>query len=622
MTEIKRQRMIGWYDPRQLLQTAFKVLVSTIFAQHSDHRIIEALFTGTDKIYDFADQLTRDSKGEYVNNQTGWYAKDGECQEIWIDYVSDTGDGWDSTYAVAYWITQPQLNLSDQNGATHPTRRGSILVFGGDEVYPTPDRKEYQQRLVQPYEAALRAAGSPHPFVFAIPGNHDWYDSLVSFTRLFLSKQCFASWIAPQSRSYFALKLPHGWWLLGADVQLGSDIDGQQVEYFQRIANDLMEDDDRIILCIAEPHWVYSEIYRTYDSEVYNESNLQFLEQKVFGSRRAVARQALGKQVSGNPSMRVFIAGDLHQYLHHRSEGGTHKITAGGGGAFLHLTNGHDVSILQPIDTREDRLRDDPEEFRLQKSFPTRSQSWFLCLRNLAFPIQNFRFGLITAVLYVLMAWAVLAPIHDKGIHEWDEALRTAIESSLQTPIGTFLPLAVVSGFILFTDIHSKLWRSLMGGAHGVFHLVAIFLIGWFAAYLCSSPASILSECAWGTCSIGLQFPYKFRSVHQLLLSGGLIFIVGWFIGSFIMGLYLLLSLNIFRLHQNEASSSLMSPDWKNFLRLKIDRQGHLTIFPIGIRRVPRKWKPSGSKGTGPEFIPDDPKSSDPQLIEPPIVVT
>jgi hypothetical protein len=32
---------------------------------------------------------------------------------------------------------------------------------------------------------AFEGSEEPHPEVFAVPGNHDWYDNLVSFTRLF-----------------------------------------------------------------------------------------------------------------------------------------------------------------------------------------------------------------------------------------------------------------------------------------------------------------------------------------------------------------------------------------------------------------------------------------------------
>jgi hypothetical protein len=98
-----------------------------------------------------------------------------------------------------------------------------------------------------------------------------------------------------------------------------------------------------------------------------------------------------------------------------------------------------------------------------------------------------------------------------------------------------------------------------------------------------------------------------------------LTFVGGWIVGSSILGVYLLTSLNAFGRHANEAFSSLKIPDWKNFLRMKIDAQGNLTIFPIGIRRVPRTWKPRHAGTQGPERVPDDRKATAPELIEGPI---
>ena len=184
------------------------------------------------------------------------------------------------------WYDPRQLAGTALDGSRHDTRRGDLLIFGGDEVYPTPGRRQYEQRLVHPYATACRYTEPPHPQVFAIPGNHDWYDSLVSFTRLFCSKQWFGGWQTPQQRSYFALKLPHGWWLLGTDVQLGSDIDQPQVEYFRRAAGG-MQAGDRIILCNAEPHWIYAHIYGKSDTD-YSENNLAFLEDKVLGRKVSV----------------------------------------------------------------------------------------------------------------------------------------------------------------------------------------------------------------------------------------------------------------------------------------------------------------------------------------------
>lgn len=548
----QHKKMVGWYDPKQLTRTAFDVLFSTLFGRHADFRAIEALGTPN------------------INPKDFDYTDDGKRKEIWIDYVADVGDGWNSTYAVAYHLAQPRLLLRDEQGNQHHTERGAILVFGGDAVYPVASRTEYRQRLVAPYETALpEDSVDPAPDAYAIPGNHDWYDSLVSFTRQFCGRDSFAGWKTRQRRSYFALKLPQGWWLLGTDMQLDSDIDRAQVDYFRDIANTQMQDGDRVILCNAEPHWIAAKVYSRFDPD-YSESNLDFLERSVLGRKK----------------VKVFLAGDLHHYRRHEAPDGTQKITAGGGGAFLHPTHGPDVAMLA-------------DDFALKKSFPDEATSESLAWGNFGFLLRNPYFGVVTAMLYVLTAWAVKTDLGAFGLREWPQALYAVFYSALQSPVSAFWVVALFGGFLLFTDTHSKPYRLIAGSLHGAAHVLAVFLIGWGSSALA-----------------GAYTPYQSGSALHMLLSGLLIFIGGWVVGSCIMGVYLFISLNVFGRHSNEAFSSLGIEDWKNFLRMKIDANGGLTIYPIGIRRVPRMWKP-GSGGS--RLVPDDVQATAPELIERPI---
>ncbi len=122
---IKRHAMVGWYDPKQLGKTAVEVLLSTIFGRHADKRIMQALADPgslTDKCY-----------YEVVGKSD---------KEYWFDYISDVGDGFNSTYTMAYHITRPTLSLATRNDGAqaeaakprHETPRGEMLIFGGDEV--------------------------------------------------------------------------------------------------------------------------------------------------------------------------------------------------------------------------------------------------------------------------------------------------------------------------------------------------------------------------------------------------------------------------------------------------------------------------------------------------------
>lgn len=541
--------MVGWYDPGQLMRTATQVAASTILGAHADYRLIEALVAPAAQFHDLSDAGT-----------------DGS---FWLDYVADVGDGWNSTYAVASALAQPELPL-EFDGQQHPTRRGNLLVFGGDEVYPTPSRTEYRRRLVTPYETALSHTDKPHPQLYAIPGNHDWYDSLASFTRQFVGRPWLGGWETGQVRSYFAIKLPRGWWLCGTDVQLGSDIDDPQVQYFREAASKMLPG-DRIILCNAEPHWVYAQMYEKWNPDI-NENNLAFLQNEVFK----------------NNKIAVYLAGDLHHYRRHEGPDGTQKITAGGGGAFLHPTHGPDVSLL------------DDGGFELKKSFPEPDISRRLCWRNLYFLALNPLFGVFTGALYLLTAWTAMTDLSGFGPGQSFEALSTAILAVLKSPLAGLWITTLILGFWLFTDTHSRKYRFIAGSTHAIGHLLCVFLVGW------------------GLSRLGATCGLKLGEIGQLLFAGLIMFGAGWILGSMIMGLYLLVSLNRFDRHGNEAFSSLQIQDWKNFLRLKIDSEGTLTIYPVGIERVPRRWKPSGL-AVGPKLISNDPKASRPTLIESPI---
>jgi hypothetical protein len=619
-SSFKQMPMVGWYDPRQLVRTGTQVAISTIFGRHSDRRLVEALASGRPEIYDYTYHYNDDGHDLCEMDQSR------PRDEIWIDYVADLGEGFNSTYAVACYLAEEARGFEytdAQSGekCKTQTRRGDVLVFGGDQVYPIADRVEYDQRLVKPYENAFPARQrEAHPHAFAIPGNHDWYDSLISFSRLFCSKRWFSGWRTRQSRSYFALKLPHGWWLLGTDIQLDSDIDAPQVEYFKSISAQ-MQETDRIILCNAEPHWIFAKMYERLDT-TYSESNLSFLE------------QMLGKKIA------VFIAGDLHHYRRHEATdaSSTQKITAGGGGAFLHPTHTGRLGI----DVKSLEEKSSGRVFQLKAAFPPEKVSRWLCWRNLIFPYlrrnQSWTFGFFTAVLYLLTTLAVVSDFRHiaqtasglRAVVGLKNIMGTTLHTVLNSPMTLFWVLFTILGFVLFTDTHSKVHRWVMGSLHALAHIISAFTIALGSIYVVTSLAAATSR--WNNPPLKLG-PFRPRWVYtaaqgehvfnfdfRIVLVVILILIGGYIVGSFIQGLYLLISLNLFGRHYNEAFSTITVEDWKSFLRLKIDASGDLFIYPVGIRRVPRKWK-RNDDAHGSNIMPDDEDATAPTLIEPPIIL-
>src|SRR5258708_12472238 len=116
MSQPRQMPMVRWYDPLQLGRTGIDVAASTLFGRHSDFRLVEALA----------------APGISVDD----YSNVGEDESMWIDYVADVGDGWNSTYAIACALAQPNLTLADERGNLHQPKRPSILVFAGAARYP------------------------------------------------------------------------------------------------------------------------------------------------------------------------------------------------------------------------------------------------------------------------------------------------------------------------------------------------------------------------------------------------------------------------------------------------------------------------------------------------------
>jgi Calcineurin-like phosphoesterase len=548
------RRMVGWYNPPQLLRTGALVIISQQFALHADNREIQAIANPGVGLKDYAAELPHD-------------------EPLWLDFVADCGDGWNSTYAVASALSQESLHLS-HNGQTFDLERARILIFGGDLVYPTPTGEGYEARLIQPYLDALPRCPTPQPDVWALPGNHDWYDSLVRFRRLFCTGGSFGCWRTQQKLSYFAMKLPHHWWLFGVDVQLLHDLDHRQLDYFTNALTHVGAQDG-IILCGAEPYWIERATNSIHPS------------QHIRGLFETLLAQ-MGDR------LKLAIAGDLHYYRRMRAHGDRHLVTCGTGGAFLHPTH---VEAHEVVPGYEPAAR-----------FPDKGTSKGLTWHNLLFPLRNPLFGVVPAAFYLLVAWSTGLLIGEKfaggtalrelgmlGLSHFWQAVTVGIHSAILSPIGVALYMVIFSGFIIFTNTRSTAFRWIAGTLHGLTHVLVGFLIFWGATYLCIS--------VWG---------FTPKSIDQYLLAAVIIVAGAWISGSLVVGIYLLISLNFLQQHVTEAFSSLRIQDWKGFLRMQLRPDGQLNVFFVGIRRVPRHWREAGT--IGPRWISNDSRASQPTI--------
>src|SRR3954447_12602373 len=354
----EQRQAVRWFSPSLLARAGMKVLLSAAFGDYLDKRELQQAFTD-------------------------WVPTDhAEDDELWLDVIADTADGFNPTYTVAWCASQATLQ---PEGCDRPLPRGAYVVLSGDEVYPVGSPAEYENRFIGPYKAALPWTDAGHPVMYAIPGNHDWYDGLTGFMRVFGQENWVGGRQTAQRRSYFALGLPHRHWLWGIDIQNDAYVDTAQIAYFRRAAT-LMKDDDRLILCSAKPSWTDVE-----NPDAYR--NLEFVERKL---------------VPDKVDTILMLSGDSHHYAHYTNiddEGHTRaKVTAGGGGAFLSATH----PLPDRIDVPKAMLGEsDPpnalERFDLVTTFPTKANSRRLTYGAFLVGWRNPTFVIIPAILYLLL---------------------------------------------------------------------------------------------------------------------------------------------------------------------------------------------------------------------------
>src|ERR1700733_2499153 len=94
--EFRKARMTNWYQPTMLLNIALKAVISGTFGNYADKRELEAALI----------KKTDDDEWGILFKRY----RDGK-KEIWLDIVSDTGDGFNSTFSIAKTIAAKDLTL-------------------------------------------------------------------------------------------------------------------------------------------------------------------------------------------------------------------------------------------------------------------------------------------------------------------------------------------------------------------------------------------------------------------------------------------------------------------------------------------------------------------------------
>lgn len=615
--------MVVWYGPRALYATGLRHLISSIFGQYADQRILQ---WATDQVPD-AELAVR---YDYSKMAT----EDGVA---WVDYVADPGDGFDSCYAVASLVAAQSL---DVEGAGR-LQGGQVLIMGGDQVYPYASIHQYEQHLVQPYRLADCDTSKPDRKLFALPGNHDWYDGLSAFDHIFCRVRDGVSkglnigrWHCPQHRSYFAIKLPHDWWIWGLDTQLTRNLDVGQIRYFQAVARSIPEADRskaKIVLCLPRPIWHDLAEKAENAARSAFPSNLDRLVPFAFDEARVCA----------------VLSGDLHHYSrYHSAETGLNLITSGGGGAYLSPTHHLPNTLQVPWkgEMYEFSLRDNggsgtgetPQQ-TAPSLFPSPEASRSLSWRLLLFPFYSWTFSIAAlGVIYWFITWRYMesdatgmnygCDLNNVGI-----LLRNAdscdvsgvlkrivlmLDAGTQEPLLPFTVFALLAILFLYVRSSSRSVRLIASVTHWAAHIAAMSeLATWFTRFNHTATMTAWLE------RFGSVIPHT-TTVKLIFLPEMVVF--GGFIGGLIWGIYLFINCRISHLHMDDAFSALRIKGYKQFLRLRVEPD-KLTIYPIGLKRVPMRfeWRArtpeERAKGVRAAFVAR--RGLKPHLIEGPIVI-
>ena len=622
-------RAVRWYDPGVLVRVGIRDAISAVFGEYADQRLMQA---ATDPAND-RETLTRryDCRLEPLKSHVVY-----PPNECWVDYIADVGDGFGPTYGMATLLAAEELSL---NGEKLPA--GRILILGGDQCYPQATHEEYEERFVLPYAAALPPVEDEgkrkERLLFALPGNHDWYDGLGAFDNLFCQNRDhllargngrgIGGWRCQQHRSYWAVPLPYNWWLWGVDIQFSKHLDAAQENYFRAVVDSMGDGLHNIVLCIAEPHWLNSE-FEGIDTVDSLHTIVRIAQKKT--------KEETGKPVKNRDvRVRAVLAGDWHHYSHYRLDElydpeankddaqrqrpwswpksktpepalkdlGIHLITAGGGGAFLHSTTDLRRNVKVSWGVRPEnphiaeqhtgaskvaRLR--PRRFmgnaRMMACYPSRARSALLSLKNLAFPFRNWRFSLVIGALYWIMTWQYHVVAKNTRDLIWlrDEIANVDYPTvnSLSNKMLLALPQVAAENIFYFVLLLA-LWAGLgwyvtvSEKRTPLFRFLARVFVGSLhsLAHL-KAMFFVFAVCMAINMDNGISGSlYPFEAVA-----------IGGLLGGFIFGAYWVLAGLIARMHTGDAFGALGIRNYKNFLRMKFDEHS-LTIYPIGVDKLP-----------------------------------
>jgi hypothetical protein len=482
---------------------------------------------------------------------------------VWIDFVADTGDDRDVSAAVGAMLAST-YDVADGDGQRRFLPRGDVLLFGGDISYPVATADEIYKRLVLPWNEQLRKrlASSRKRVVLGVPGNHDWYDGLDGFGRLFRRRvdEPFRTddkdptpRLGKQLRKRTGRKVG----LVARQLHLDEvgSLYGGMVGFFRSVraffSGVAIRRRRRLVLrgYIPVQEASYFALPLAPGLDLFGADRqlgrVDFRQRSYFSKWRKKHPDRAVLFVAGDPALaygtrndpgwrmlhacrlslerdRVFfLAGDFHHYERRRVKRSLHVI-AGGGGAFLHGTR------IGPYP----KEAGDPEV-----AYPSGAASRRL-VAQVPVKLMVGRAGWL-----VHLALAVLAAIELAAAGQGTSAL-----------VATSLLLSLLLCFALYFVAHEGQGKR--------------------AIALLATPFGL----ALGLLPMALRL-----SVERLPAMAGdpAVMIATAFIGSLVFGFYLML-LAAMGLEHQQAFTVLGHPGFKHFVRLCIHPDGRIEGWAIG----------------------------------------
>jgi hypothetical protein len=409
------------------------------FWGHLRHFIASAIATEN---VDSRDWMTADDPeqliariAEVLGGEAGASSLTGAIgRDVYIDFVADTGDDTAVSRAVARLLFAAyELPDPDRPGELLLAPRGDILCFGGDTAYPVATATEILNRIIVPWNQVLQEVPNDgrRRVLLGLPGNHDWYDGLDGFGRMFRRRpersdavpnvvavsrpmlEQHARWAREfarggtidkprslvlsgytpvQNASYFALPLAPHLELLAADRQL-TTIDSQQGKFLR--SRYQASSEAAVFVLLPDPVYFFGVPSPT-GTQMVEHLHLDLAMRETF-----------------------ILSGDIHHY-ERIQQGKVLHVIAGGGGAFLHpariAAGGLAPTVAWPgVAQSRWLLRQIPWKLALGRSgFLPHWGLLILFLLALLFSSRVYRYtglAISVSVLTTLLLWGIFALI-------------------------------------------------------------------------------------------------------------------------------------------------------------------------------------------------------------------